>query len=67
MVTNAAKFTQSEIMPIEMEKTWFTTIQRCHEIGMLALSGKTIDLDKKFNANGYYDETSRRPSRWLSR
>ena len=52
MVTNAAKFTQSEILPIEMEKTWLHDHPKMPRDWHIALSGKTIDLDKKFNADG---------------
>jgi len=52
MVTNAAKFTQSELMPIEMEKTWLHDHPKMPRDWHIALSGKTIDLDKKFNADG---------------
>lgn len=52
MVTNAAKFTQSELMPIEMEKTWLHDHPKMPRDWHIALSGKTIDLDKKFNAQG---------------
>jgi hypothetical protein len=53
MVTNAAKYTQSELMPIEMEKTWLHDHPKMPRDWHIALSGKTIDLDKKFNADGY--------------
>jgi len=53
MVTNAAKYTQSEILPIEMEKTWLHDHPKMPRDWHIALSGKTIDLDKKFNADGY--------------
>jgi hypothetical protein len=52
MITNAAKFTQSEILPIEMEKTWLHDHPKMPRDWHIALSGKTIDLDKKFNADG---------------
>ena len=52
MITNAAKFTQSELMPIEMEKTWLHDHPKMPRDWHIALSGKTIDLDKKFNADG---------------
>ena len=52
MVTNAAKFTQSELMPIVMEKTWLHDHPKTPRDWHIALSGKTIDLDKKFNADG---------------
>lgn len=52
MVTNAAKYTQSELMPIEMEKTWLHDHPKMPRDWHIALSGKTIDLDKKFNAQG---------------
>jgi hypothetical protein len=53
MVTNASKYTQSELMPIVMEKTWVHDHPKMPRDWHIALSGKTIDLDKKFNANGY--------------
>jgi hypothetical protein len=52
MITNAAKFTQSELMPIEMEKTWLHDHPKMPRDWHIALSGKTIDLDKKFNVEG---------------
>ena len=52
MVTNASKYTQSELMPIEMEKTWLHDHPKMPRDWHIALSGKTIDLDKKFNADG---------------
>jgi hypothetical protein len=52
MITNAAKYTQSELMPIEMEKTWLHDHPKMPRDWHIALSGKTIDLDKKFNADG---------------
>ena len=52
MVTNAAKYTQSEILPIEMEKTWLHDHPKMPRDWHIALNGKTIDLDKKFNADG---------------
>ena len=52
MVTNASKFTQSELMPIYMEKTWVHDHPKMPRDWHVTLSGKTIDLDKKFNANG---------------
>jgi hypothetical protein len=52
MITNAAKYTQSEILPIEMEKTWLHDHPKMPRDWHIALSGKTIDLDKKFNADG---------------
>jgi len=52
MVTNASKFTQSELMPIEMEKTWLHDHPKMPRDWHIALSGKTIDLNKKFNAQG---------------
>ena len=52
MVTNAAKYTQSELMPIVMEKTWIHDHPKMPRDWHIALSGKTIDLDKKFNADG---------------
>jgi hypothetical protein len=53
MVTNAAKFTQSEILPIEMEKTWVHDHPKTPRDWHVTLSGKTIDLNEKFNADGY--------------
>ena len=53
MITNAAKFTQSEILPIEMEKTWLHDHPKMPRDWHVALSGKTIDLNEKFNADGY--------------
>ena len=53
MVTNASKYTQSELMPIYMEKTWVHDHPKMPRDWHVTLSGKTIDLDKKFNANGY--------------
>jgi hypothetical protein len=53
MVTNASKFTQSELMPIEMEKTWVHDHPKMPRDWHVSLSGKTIDLNEKFNANGY--------------
>ena len=52
MVTNAAKFTQSELMPIVMEKTWIHDHPKMPRDWHVALSGKTIDLNEKFNAQG---------------
>jgi hypothetical protein len=52
MVTNAAKYTQSEILPIVMEKTWLHDHPKMPRDWHVALSGKTIDLDKKFNVQG---------------
>lgn len=53
MVTNASKFTQSELMPIVMEKTWVHDHPKMPRDWHVSLSGKTIDLNEKFNANGY--------------
>lgn len=53
MVTNASKFTQSELMPIYMEKTWVHDHPKMPRDWHITLSGKTIDLNEKFNANGY--------------
>ena len=52
MVTNACKFTQAELMDIEMQKTWLHDHPKMPRDWHIALSGKTIDLDKKFNADG---------------
>ena len=52
MVTNACKFTQAELMPIEMEKTWMHDHPKMPRDWHIALSGKTIDLKDKFNADG---------------
>lgn len=52
MVTNAAKFTQSELMPIVMEKTWIHDHPKMPRDWHVSLSGKTIDLNEKFNADG---------------
>lgn len=52
MVTNAAKFTQSELMPIVMEKTWIHDHPKMPRDWHVALNGKTIDLNEKFNAQG---------------
>jgi hypothetical protein len=49
MVTNAAKFTQSEIMPILMEKTWIHDHPKNPRSWHVRLDRTTIDLDKKFN------------------
>lgn len=50
MVTNAAKYTQSELMPIEMEKTWIHDHPKNPRNKHVQLDGTTIDLDKKFVA-----------------
>lgn len=52
MVTNACKYTQSELMPIVMEKTWLHDHPKMPRDWHIALSGKTIDLNEKFNADG---------------
>lgn len=52
MVTNAAKFTQSELMPIVMEKTWLHDHPKMPRDWHVTLNGKTIDLNEKFNAQG---------------
>jgi hypothetical protein len=49
MVTNAAKFTQSELLPILMEKTWLHDHPKNPRSWHVSLNRKTIDLDKKFN------------------
>jgi hypothetical protein len=36
-----------------MEKTWVHDHPKMPRDWHISLSGKTIDLDKKFNANGY--------------
>jgi hypothetical protein len=53
MVTNAAKYTQSDLMPIVMEKTWLHDHPKMPRDWHVALNGKTIDLNEKFNADGY--------------
>jgi flagellar basal body rod protein FlgB len=50
MVTNAAKYTQSDIMPILMEKTWIHDHPKNPRNKHVQLDGTTIDLDKKFKA-----------------
>jgi hypothetical protein len=52
MVTNACKFTQAELMPIEMEKTWRHDHPKMPRDWHIGLSGITIDLNEKFNADG---------------
>ena len=52
MVTNACKFTQAELMDIEMQKTWLHDHPKMPRDWHIALSGKTIDLNEKFNADG---------------
>jgi hypothetical protein len=52
MVTNAAKYTQSDLMPIEMEKTWRHDHPKMPRDWHIGLSGITIDLNEKFNADG---------------
>jgi len=52
MVTNAAKYTQSDLMPIVMEKTWLHDHPKMPRDWHVALNGKTIDLNEKFNADG---------------
>lgn len=49
MVTNAAKYTQSELMPIVMEKTWIHDHPKNPRSWHVRLNNKTIDLDKKFD------------------
>jgi hypothetical protein len=48
-VTNAAKYTQSEILPIVMEKTWIHDHPKTPRDWHVKLNRTTIDLDKKFN------------------
>jgi hypothetical protein len=52
MVTNACKFTQAELMDIEMQKTWLHDHPKMPRDWHIDLSGKTIDLNEKFNADG---------------
>ena len=52
MVTNASKFKQAELMDIEMEKTWLHDHPKLPRDWHIGLSGKTIDLNEKFNADG---------------
>jgi hypothetical protein len=52
MVTNACKFTQAELMDIEMQKTWLHDHPKMPRDWHIGLSGKTIDLNEKFNADG---------------
>ena len=52
MVTNACKYTQAELLPIEMEKTWIHDHPKMPRDWHIELNGKTIDLNEKFNADG---------------
>ena len=52
MVTNACKYTQADLMPIQMEKTWMHDHPKMPRDWHVKLNGKTIDLKESFNASG---------------